>query len=182
MNHQPFEGWLLADNPPEGEQAIELREHLRDCSRCRQLEADWSGIHQLIQTSGQITPAPGFSARWQARLLLKEQLAQNRRQHRQPWLLFVINFSIAALLLVLLGSQLWKSFHSTAQLLLVKAFLLSIVLFVIETGQEILTTSIQVAVQFPVVLWAFLLGMSGFLGMLWITVGRQIVSTRRVTL
>ncbi len=182
MNHQPFEDWLLADEPPAGEQAVELNEHLRDCPHCRQLETSLTDVHQLILTSGQIAPAPGFTTRWQARLQAQQELAFKRRNHRQPWLLFVLNFGIAAVLLALLVFQLWHTFHSTAQMLLVKAFLLSIVLTALDIGKDILSALIQVAVRFPVVQWAILLGMSGFLGMLWIAVGRQLVSIRRISL
>lgn len=180
MNHQPFEEWLLADEPPSGEQAIELDEHLLDCPRCRQLESSWAEVHTLLHTSGQVAPLPGFTTRWQARLEAQQQEALKRRNHRQPWLLFTLFLSIAAVLLALLGFQLWQTLHSTAQLLLVKAFLLSIGLTVVDIGQDILSAFVQIAVRFPVVQWAFLLGMSGFLGMLWITIGRQLVSTRRM--
>jgi hypothetical protein len=82
----------------------------------------------------------------------------------------------------LLGVQLWRTFNSPQQLLLVKAFILSLFLTIVNISQDILTASIEVAERFPVVLWVFLLGLSGFLGSLWITVGRQIASTRRITL
>lgn len=182
MNHQPFEDWLLADKPPAGDQAIELSEHLRNCPRCRQLETSWAEVHQLFQTSGLIAPASGFTARWQTRLHAQQQLALRRRNHRQPWLLFALTFGIAAVLLIVLGFQLWQTFHATAQMLLVKAFFLSIFLTAVDIGQDILSALIRVAVQFPIVQWAFLLGLSGFLGMLWISVGRQLVSARRIML
>ena len=182
MNHQPFEEWLLADEPPAGEQALELHEHLRDCSRCRELEASWTGVHKLFQTSEQIAPTPGFSNRWQTRLHAQQEQAFKRRHHRQPWLLFALNFVIAAALLVLLSLQLWRTFHSTEQLLLVKAFFLSIILTIADLSQDFLTAFIQVVERFPVLLWVTLLGLSGFLGSLWITIGRQLVLNRRITL
>lgn len=182
MNHQPFEDWLLADEPPTGEQAIELDEHLQECPRCSQLDASWSEVHRLLQTAEQVAPAPGFTQRWQARLDAEQQAALRRRNHRQPWLLFALSFGIAVVLLALLGYQLWQTFHSTAQLLLVKAFLLSIVITAFDIGQDILSASVQVAYRFPMLQWVFLLGMSGFLGMLWITVARQLVTTRRISL
>lgn len=182
MNHQPFEEWLLADEPPAGEQALELREHLRDCPRCRELEAGWSGVRKLLQSSEQVAPSPGFSNRWQTRLQAQQALDYQRRHHRQPWLLFTVNFLIAAVLLILLGAQLWRTFQSTAQLLLVKAYILSFILTIVDLGHDILTAFIVVAERFPVMLWIFLLGLSGFLGSLWITIGRQIASTRRIVL
>jgi len=182
MNHQPFEDWLLADEPPTGEQALELREHLRDCPRCSELESSWAGVHKLFQASEQIAPTPGFSSRWQTRLNAQQEKAFKRRHHRQPWLLFALNFIIAAALLILLGMQLWQTFNSTAQLLLVKAFTVSLILTIVNLSQDILTAFVQVVGRFPVVLWVLLLGFSGFLGSLWITVGRQLVSTRRITL
>jgi predicted anti-sigma-YlaC factor YlaD len=181
MNHQPFEEWLLADEPIAPEQAVELREHLRDCPRCRELEASWTSVHKLIQTSEQIDPTPGFTSRWQVRLHAQQQQALSRRFHRQPWLLLVLNLTIAAILLILLSMQLWRTFHTPQQFLLVKAFILSIILTIVDTGQDILTALIQITARFPVILWVFLLGLSGFLGSLWITVGRQIASTRRIS-
>lgn len=181
MNHQPFEQWLLADDPPTGEQVIELREHLRDCPRCRILEANWADVHKLFQTAEQIAPTPGFTTRWQARLQ-EQQQARIRRHHFLPWVLFTLTISIAAVLLGILSYQLMQTFHSTAQVLLVKAFFLSILLTILDISQDILSTLIHVSVRFPVVQWIFLLGMSGFLGMLWITVGKQLVSTRRISL
>jgi predicted anti-sigma-YlaC factor YlaD len=182
MNHQPFEDWLLADEPPAGDQVLELREHLRDCPRCQELEASWASVHKLFQTSEQIAPNAGFTTRWQTRLQAQQQQALNRRHHRQPWLFFALNLIIATALLILLGVQLWRTFNSPQQLLLVKAFILSLFLTIVNISQDILTASIEVAERFPVVLWVFLLGLSGFLGSLWITVGRQIASTRRITL
>jgi predicted anti-sigma-YlaC factor YlaD len=179
MNHQPFEKWLLADEPPSGEQALELRNHLRDCPRCRQLEASWAEVNTLFQNSEQIAPAPGFTTRWQTRL--EAQQARNRRFYRQPWFYLVLNIGIASVLLILLGLQLGRAFHSSAQLLLVKAFFLSSLLTIADIAQNILSIFLQVTEWFPIVQWAFLLGMSGFLGMLWITVGRQLVSTRSIT-
>jgi hypothetical protein len=67
-------------------------------------------------------------------------------------------------------------------MLLVKAFFLSIAVTVVDIGQDILSAFIEIAVRFPIFQWAFLLGMSGFLGMLWLTVGRQLVSARRIML
>ena len=180
MNHQPFEELLLADEPPAGEQALELRRHLRDCPRCRQLEVSWTEVHNLFQETEQITPAPGFTTSWQTRLQVQQ--ARNRRFYSKPWLWFVLNFSIATVLLILLGLQIWRAFNTTAQLLLVKAFFLSIILTFADVVHDFLTITAQVTERFPAVQWAFLLGMSGFLGMFWITVGRQIVSTRRITL
>jgi predicted anti-sigma-YlaC factor YlaD len=181
MNHQPFEKWLLADEPPEGEQAIEIKEHLQDCQRCRSLEANWNDVHQMITISGQIAPAPGFTTRFEARLQAQQELELKRKNHR-PWLLFMLNIGIATALLGLLGFQLWRAFNTPAQLLLVKAFFLSILVTVVKLGSDILSALVQVAVRFPAVQWAFLLGMSGFLGMLWVTIGRQLVSIRRISL
>jgi anti-sigma factor RsiW len=182
MNHLPFEEWLLADEPPVGEQAIELREHLRDCPHCRELEASWASVNTLFQASEQIAPTPGFTTRWQARLQAQQQETLSRKHTRQPWLFFALNFIIATALFILLGFQLWSTFHSPQQLLLVKAFILSIFLTVVNISQDILTAIIEVTVRFPVVLWVFLIGLSGFLGSLWLSVGRQLASTRRFSL
>ena len=75
MNHQPFENWLLDDEPLSIPQQRELQIHLRTCTTCTAIADSNLALH----TSRTISPAPGFTDRFRPRLAewRKEQL---RRQ------------------------------------------------------------------------------------------------------
>jgi hypothetical protein len=92
MNHRPFEDWLLDDQPLNPSQKRELDAHLRDCKVC-------SGIAEsnlALRSARLVSPVPGFSARFQERLVVARQ-AQRRRT-----LLGTLFFSVGGLLLLAL--------------------------------------------------------------------------------
>jgi len=91
MNHQPFEDWLLSKEPLAQEQEAGLRQHLEECPSCANLAAAWQAVEHEIKQTAQATPAPGFSERWQARLV--ETRAQ--KQRRLAWWVIGLNFSAA---------------------------------------------------------------------------------------
>jgi hypothetical protein len=74
MNHQPFETWLLNDQPLSPEEKRELDGHLRDCQHCTNLAE--TGL--ALRTTRMVSPAPGFTSRFQARLEA-QRIAQRRR-------------------------------------------------------------------------------------------------------
>lgn len=75
MNHQPFEDWLLNDKPITPEQKRELDQHVRTCSYCSALVG--TGI--ALKSVKKISPQPGFTNRFQARLVA-QKLAERRRR------------------------------------------------------------------------------------------------------
>jgi anti-sigma factor RsiW len=74
MNHRPFEDWLLDDQLLTPDQARDLQAHLRDCDSCSAIAESNLALRSARLTS----PAPGFSARWQQRLVAARK-AQRRR-------------------------------------------------------------------------------------------------------
>ncbi len=98
MNHQPFEEWLLSDESlsPEEEQALQA--HLETCEECPQLSTAWQEVRAEIQRMPEVSPAPGFSQRWQVRL----EAERIRQQRRLTWLLMSI-CGIGAVALALFG-------------------------------------------------------------------------------
>jgi hypothetical protein len=78
MNHQPFEEWMLSDEPLDAEQDAALTQHLVSCPDCPPLARAWQAVRQEIATEPPEAPAPGFSMRWQARL--KERRAEQQRR------------------------------------------------------------------------------------------------------
>jgi hypothetical protein len=64
MNHRPFEDWLLNEQPLTPEQKRELQTHLKDCTHCTAL----AEVNLELHSVKMVAPAPGFTARFQARL------------------------------------------------------------------------------------------------------------------
>jgi len=92
MKHQPFEEWLLNEEPITPEQKRELDVHLRSCPYCSALAKTGDVLHSVKMAS----PAPGFTARFQARLA-EHKIADRRRK---LW-------GVGWFLLVGLGLLLW---------------------------------------------------------------------------
>jgi hypothetical protein len=95
MNHQPFEDWLLNDSPLDHKQKFELDAHLRICGHCSALLE----TGKALRTVKRVSPAEGFSARFQTRLA--QQRVAERRRRLWGSVLFVLGG--AALLLWLAG-------------------------------------------------------------------------------
>lgn len=75
MNHQPFEDWLLNEKPLNAKEKLELDLHLRTCTYCSALAA--SG--RALRTVKMVSPASGFTARFQARLVAQKAAERRRR-------------------------------------------------------------------------------------------------------
>lgn len=95
MNHLPFETWLLNDLPVTLEQQRELDLHLRDCAHCTAL----AETGRLLKNVKMTSPAPGFTARFQARLA-ERKVAERRRR---VWGAFLFGLGGLSLLLWLVG-------------------------------------------------------------------------------
>jgi len=75
MNHQPFETWLLEDKLISPEQRRELHSHLRTCAYCAALLETGKALSSVKM----ISPALGFTARFQARLAAQKVADRRRR-------------------------------------------------------------------------------------------------------
>ena len=64
MNHRPFEDWLLDDQPLTPEQKRDLQSHLKLCTSCAAIADSNLALHTIHVVS----PVPGFTDRFQARL------------------------------------------------------------------------------------------------------------------
>jgi anti-sigma factor RsiW len=97
MNHQPFEDWLLSDEALDPEQETNLRQHLTGCPKCTTLSQALQSVEQEMKRAPQVSPTPGFTGRWQARLA--EKRAQ--KQRRLVW--WAIGFNLSAALGIFLA-------------------------------------------------------------------------------
>lgn len=75
MNHRPFEDWLLNDMPITPDQKRDLDAHLRSCAHCAALSE--TGV--VLKSVKKVSPAPGFTMRFQARLA-ERKVAERRRR------------------------------------------------------------------------------------------------------
>jgi hypothetical protein len=92
MNHRPFEDWLLEDLPLSPEQNRELQSHLRVCDSCGAIAES----NLALRSARVLSPAPGFTARWQERLV-----AEHRTQ-QQRLIAGMLSFSLSGLFLLAL--------------------------------------------------------------------------------
>jgi hypothetical protein len=160
MKHRPFEDWLLEDQPLDPTQKRELNAHLRACNACRAVAES----NLALRSARVIAPAPGFSARWQERLILA------RRAQRRKTLLGTLFFSLGGLILLALlaGPLLVSLIGSPAEWIsaMVRAllFIYTMTLAVAEAGSIIL----RVLPDFlPPFVWLVLLSTLSGLGLLW---------------
>jgi len=75
MKHQPFEEWLLNDKSITIEQKRELDSHLRTCAYCSAL----AETGMVLNSVKRVSPAAGFSARFQVRLAARKMADRRRR-------------------------------------------------------------------------------------------------------
>jgi hypothetical protein len=160
MNHRPFEDWLLDDQLLNPAQKRELDGHLRACNACSAIAES----NLALRSARVVGPAPGFTARFQERLVLA------RRAQRRRTLLGTLFFSLGGVLLLafLAGPTLVSLLGSPAEWIsaMVQAllFIYTTILALAEAGSVIF----RVLPGFmPPFVWLILLStLSGF-GLLW---------------
>lgn len=75
MNCQPFEDWLLNDKKLTAEEKRELNGHLQTCRYCVAL----SRTGYALRAARVVPPAPGFAARFEARLAARKVAERRKR-------------------------------------------------------------------------------------------------------
>jgi hypothetical protein len=106
MNHQPFEDWLLNDKLINPKQKLELDAHMRICPYCSALAETGKALRMVKKVS----PAAGFSTRFQARLAIQKAAERRRRLWGAVW----FTFGGLVMLMWLLGPYLASFFASPA--------------------------------------------------------------------
>ena len=87
MNHKPFKNWILDDAPISKEEKILLKKHLRVCPQCRRLNSAWRASEQHMKLANRQLPHPGFTQRWQSRLLYRKEHEKSKQTRRNLFLL-----------------------------------------------------------------------------------------------
>jgi hypothetical protein len=143
MKHQPFESWLINDDPLTSEQTQSLDEHLKVCEQCQQLQIARINVEALFRDTPSVDPAPGFALRWQARLKREHQLELATRHRWQSWITLILIANAVSLFAILLGMQFFNTFDSITELLLVWVYRLTSLLTIINLFQNFLAILIR---------------------------------------
>jgi hypothetical protein len=160
MNHQPFEEWLLDEKLISPKQKLELDAHLRICSYCSAL----AETGKALRTVKMVSPAAGFSARFQTRLAM--QKAADRRRKR--WGAVLFTFGGLVMLMWLVGPYLASFFAAPATWI---AALIEWGVFLITTIQAVAQAGSVLLRMLPGFLspFVFMVLVSAFagIGLLW---------------
>ena len=179
MNHQPYEDWVISDDPILPEQNSELQAHLRKCDSCRQLSESWVDVQNLLHVTHQVKPQAGFSERWLARL--EEQERKNKQ--RQSWIMLILTGGVAIFLLLMMGVNFFTSVDQPLQLLLIGTNKFIEWLSVIKAINEVFSALVDlVSIMIPPVWWVLFAGIISLLCLLWIYSLRQLMQPRRMIL
>jgi len=155
MNHQPFENWLLSDEPLSSENANSLQEHLEACDDCRELQDSWQGVMSLIESTAPMEPAAGFMDRWQEHLEADRQMVLLSRQRWQSWIMLILVANVASLFLFLLGAGVFSIFDSPVDIILAGVYRLTSAVMLFNTAQNILGTLMRTLISIvPIGVWA----------------------------
>ena len=126
MNHQPFEEWLLNEKLIGPREKLDLDAHLRSCSYCSALAETGKALGSVKKVS----PAAGFSARFQARLAV-QRAAELRRKR---WGAVLFTFGGLVMLMWIAGPYLSSFLAAPATWI---AGLIEWAVFVITTVQAV---------------------------------------------
>ena len=160
MNHLPFENWLLNDTPVTPEQQRELELHLRDCSYCNAL----AETGRMLKTAKMVTPAVGFTARFQARLV-ERKIADRRRRLWGSVLFTVGGFALLMWILAPYAVSFFASPATWISAVVGWLVFLGTTLFALaDAGRVILSV---IPNFLPPFAWMVLLSMFAGIGLLW---------------
>ncbi len=175
QKHQPFEEWIFSDEALLPEQSLALQEHLRTCDSCRCRQAAWRNVERLFCTSVPVSPAPGFTNRWQERMYAQQVL----RQRRHGWMLFGITAGSAILILVVLASQFLRAFQSPSQLLWALLYQFSTAATALNAVGDLVFAVARMLPSVSLVGLMFFVGFISFLSVVWCATFKQL-SARRI--
>jgi anti-sigma factor RsiW len=140
MNHQPFENWLLSEEPLPEENQDALQAHLADCEQCHTLQEAWLDIATLFAEIPDIGPEPGFVNRWQANLEADRTTERAMRQRWQSWIFLVVIANGASLALILMGLQLSRTYDSMTDLILSWVYRAATIMVMASGFQNVMAT------------------------------------------
>ncbi len=176
MDHQPFRNWLVSDEQLTAEQKQSLQEHLATCESCSQIKSSWKELDLHFQNSVEVSPAAGFTQRFQSRLV-EYQAAQ---QLRTSWLTIGAMALLAIILLGMLVSQVWQLIQAPGPYMMVWFDRLVSVISVYYLLQNITGSFTWSTPFFTFIAMFFLVGMVSFMSVLWLLAYKKFSLSWRV--
>jgi hypothetical protein len=176
MNHQPFRSWLLSEEDLSAEQILSLKEHLAECESCAQIKSAGKEVDILFQNLPDVGPAPGFTQRWQSRLV-EYQFSQQRRR---GWFTIGATALIILVLLAVLVTQAWELIQSPAPYMLVWLDRVISVLSIYFLIQGAIGSISWSTTLITFIALFFLVGTVSFMSVLWLTAYKKFSLARRV--
>jgi len=149
MNHQPFESWLLNEDPLTPQQRGELNLHLADCENCGTLDGSLRAMEKALRSAPMAAPVSGFTRRFQMSLPARQALEQRRLLQRFFAIALLLTTGIFTLLAV-------TSLFSSGPAAWVNLFLQSVVraAIVFQQTEDVIGNLIQVIpVPILVLVW-----------------------------
>jgi hypothetical protein len=169
MNHQPFEDWLLDDQPLTLQQERELQIHLRSCTTCTGIANSNLALHSRRL----IAPPPGFTGRFRPRLVVwrREQLT------RQALGTIVLVAAGLALLYTIAGPAMLEAIQSPAAWLKeITEYVVALIAFLSVLGHVGSVLSRALPSVLPLSLRFIILIGGCALGALWIATMRRLAA------
>lgn len=161
MNHRPFEDWLLSGEPLSSAQTSELRGHLTSCEYCSSLVE----VNTALRGAQVAAPAPGFGARFEARL----QAQRVRQRRRTLWGLFFLGVASAGVMIVFAVRFLPALGQPGLELLTAYVPAVVSLLNSARATSAIISVLLHITAGFvPGYAWALAAVLCGLLGWLWV--------------
>ena len=164
MSHQPFEK-MIFDRENLGTQDVKLlKAHLRECQDCADISMKWSQLDKVLRDATQIPPTPGFSQRFQDRLV-----SQRRRTAHLQYLglsfVLIIGLTVTA---VLLGLELLShSVSMSATILRVLLAIRDVYIYLSVAGGFVVAVVENTVGQVPPGVWLFISSSLSFVLLVW---------------
>jgi hypothetical protein len=174
MNHQPFEDWLLANEPLTTGQKSELQSHLRTCTSCSAL----AEVNMALRSVQQAAPAAGFADRFHVRL----EAGKRALRRRNIWGFLLLTLAVIGILLWIAWPVLSPVIQSPVNTLAPWLSYLIALWTSLQAMGHVSKLFFEVVPGFvPPVLWlAVVLGAGGW-GLLWIVSLMKITRVRTLS-
>jgi len=180
MNHQPFRDWLLSDEQLSERETLALQDHLRSCKSCSQISSAWKEIELEFKRTPQVTPAAGFTHRWQAHLDEYQASRQARQQTHKGWLTIAITSSVVITLFIIFAMQVWSLIQAPDAFLAVWLNRLVGVVSLYYMLENFIGLNLRYIPLYTVVGMVFLVGTISFMSVLWLATYRKFSLARRM--
>lgn len=183
MGHQPFESWILSNEPLLPEEEQRLNKHIAKCESCQEISTAWQEVEDIFTSRPLAEPKTGFTGRWLFRLEEMNKAEIARRQRRSSWMFFGVMAGAALVILSILMIQFVSSIHGPVQLFITGITMLAGLLTLAEAVQVAFIPFVEVLiVSVPPIWWFFIAFGASILTMLLAISVRQILNPRRVSL